>query len=463
MIINSSSFRDPSGHVYTHNGRLFRQINACYKVNYELMLSSGLYKRLIDSGKLIPHKEITPPILPTNEQHFKTISPEVIPFISYPYEWSFSQLKDAALLTLDIATTAVNCGMVLKDASAYNVEFIGAKPIFIDTLSFEKYVQGEPWIAYKQFCQHFLAPITLMSKVDIRLSKLLQSNIDGIPLDLAVNLLPFKSLISPSLFFHLFLHGKFQAKHANDGSKVSKKKFSKQALLGMLSNLKSSIESLKWKPAGTEWADYYQNTNYSDRAFSQKKVLIEKFVSQTNAHSIMDLGANTGIFSRVAAKSGAKIIACDVDPAAVELNYINCRNESNDSILPILLDLTSSSPSIGWANKERLSFLNRVNVDLIMALALIHHLAISNNVPLGHIANYFAKLSNYLLIEFVPKEDSQVVRLLSTRKDIFPHYNIEGFEKTFCTRFEIIEKESLEGSQRTLYLMKNTNAQPRER
>jgi ribosomal protein L11 methylase PrmA len=427
------------------------------------MLSSGLYKRLVDSGKLIPHKEITPPIFPTNDQHFKTISPEVIPFISYPYEWSFSQLKDAALLTLDIAIAAVNCGMVLKDASAYNVQFIGAKPIFIDTLSFEKYIQGEPWIAYKQFCQHFLAPITLMSKVDIRLNKLLQSNIDGIPLDLAVNILPFKSLISPSLFFHLFLHAKYQAKHANDGSKVSKKKFSKQAFLGMLSNLKSSIESLNWKPAGTEWADYYQNTNYSDRAFSQKKLLIEKFVSQTNARNIMDLGANTGIISRVAAKSGAKIVACDFDPAAVELNYIHCRNESNDSILPILLDLTSSSPSIGWDNKERLSFLNRVNVDLILALALIHHLAISNNIPLGHIVNYFSKLSKYLLIEFVPKEDSQVVRLLSTRKDIFPHYNIKEFEKSFCTKFEIIEKESLEASQRTLYLMKNTNALLRER
>ena len=457
IIINSASFRDPNGHVYTHNGTLFRQINVCYKTNYELLLSSGLYKCLVDSGKLIPHKEITPPILP-NEQHFKTIVPEVIPFISYPYEWSFSQLKDAAILTLDIAITAVNCGMVLKDASAYNVQFIGSKPIFIDTLSFEKYAQGEPWIAYKQFCQHFLAPIALMSKVDIRLNKLLQSNIDGIPLDLVVNLLPFKSLISPSLFFHLFLHGKYQAKHANDGSKVSKKKFSKQALLGMLSNLKARIESLKWKPTGTEWANYYQNTHYSDRAFSQKQALVDKFVNQTNAHSIMDLGANIGIFSRVAAKSGAKIVACDVDPAAVELNYIHCRNESNDSILPLLLDLTCSSPSIGWANKERLSFLNRVNVDLILALALVHHLAISNNIPLGHIANYFEKLSKYLLIEFVPKEDSQVVRLLSTRKDIFPHYNIEEFEKTFSTRFEIIEKESLEGSQRTLYLMQNTNA-----
>jgi len=211
MKLLTSSFRDPSGFLFEKDGELYRQINVSYFKDYDMLMTSGLYKELIDKKLLIPHKE----------QGYEIIKPEKIPFISYPYEWTFSQLKDTALLTLKIMKISLEHGMILKDASAYNVQFIGCKPIFIDTLSFEKYKEGEAWVAYKQFCQHFLAPLALMAYMDVRLNSLFKSFIDGIPLDLANKLLPIKAKMKPSLFMHLSLNSKFQKKYSKSKKEVS--------------------------------------------------------------------------------------------------------------------------------------------------------------------------------------------------------------------------------------------------
>ncbi len=185
----AASFRDPSGFLFSRNGALYRQINRVYADDYDHLISSGLYDQLVKSGLLIPHREVSEkPVYP--ELAVKVIQPELVPFISYPYEWSFSQLKDAALATLAIQKRSIKAGMSLKDASAYNIQFINGKPTLIDTLSFEIYKEGKPWDAYRQFCQHFLAPLALMARVDVRLGQLLRVFIDGIPLDLASRLLP---------------------------------------------------------------------------------------------------------------------------------------------------------------------------------------------------------------------------------------------------------------------------------
>ena len=218
----SSSFRDPSGFLFTKDGKIYRQINKTYKENYDLLVGSSLLKKLTDNGFLIPHKEVGMNLAQT-EQSYKIIQPEKIPFISYPYEWSFSMLKDAALLTLNIQKTALDHDMSLRDATAYNIQFIHGKPILIDTLSFEKFNE-KPWVAYKQFCQHFLAPLALMSYVDVELGKLLREYIDGIPLNLATKFLPFKTKIKPGLLIHLHLHASSQQKHANKGEKMRNKK-----------------------------------------------------------------------------------------------------------------------------------------------------------------------------------------------------------------------------------------------
>jgi len=451
----AGSFRDPSGFVFVYEGRILRQVNHVYQAAYDLLMESGLYTRLVEKGLLLPHEEVDLSQALTGEA-YKVIAPLPVPFISYPYEWSFSQLRDAALLTLRIQKTALRYGMSLKDCSAYNVQFMGGKPVFIDTLSFEPYREGAPWTAYRQFCQHFLAPLALMAYGDVRLSQLLRIYLDGVPLDLASRLLPPRTYLNGPLLVNLHLHARAQRRYADTDNThaASRGEVGRTALLGMLDSLRAGVTRLHWKPLGTEWADYYQDTNYTDEALKCKEALVTRFLELVQPGMVWDLGANTGHFSRLASARTAQTVAFDVDPAAVERNYLHSVAEHEVNMLPLVLDLTNPSPGLGWANCERPALAERGPVDLVMALALVHHLAISNNVPLERVAQFFSVLGDWLVIEFVPKDDSQVQRLLAHREDIFPGYTEAGFEAAFAHCFDIQHKEAILGSHRVLYLMR---------
>jgi len=454
----SASFRDPSGFLFSRNGILYRQINRTYEKEYVRLMDSGLYERLVKAGLLISHVEAdqAPAEKETpskGDVAFKVIQPERVPFISYPYEWSFSQLKDAALATLSIQKRALKAGMSLKDASAYNVQFVRGKATLIDTLSFEVYDEGKPWVAYRQFCQHFLAPLSLMALTDVRLSQLLRVYIDGVPLDLASQLLPSKTRFNFGLLTHIHLHAGAQKRYAGEEVKSRGGSMSKQAMIGLIDNLISTIQNLDWTPRGTEWGNYYDITNYSDAAFEHKKQLVREWTEEVKPALTWDLGANNGVFSRVAGEGGAFVASFDIDPAAVEQNYRQVKSEKAENILPLLLDLTNPSPSIGWANRERDSFGARGPADMVLALAVIHHLAISNNVPLPQLADFFAETGRWLVVEFVPKSDSQVQKLLASRKDIFPNYTRAGLEDAFKEKFDIRISVNVQESERVLYLM----------
>lgn len=449
----SSSFRDPSGHLFIRAGAIYRQVNMNYKADYDLLMDSGLYNQLVKDDLLVPHDEISS-FEQSDNAVYKILKPERIPFISYPYEWSFSQIKDAATTTLRIQKIALDHGMSLKDASAYNIQFRKGKPILIDTLSFEKYKEGEPWVAYKQFCQHFLAPLALMSYRDVRLNQLMRTYIDGIPLDLASSLLPFHSRLRLSLFSHIHLHAKSQKHYADKTTAANRRKISKLFLLGIIDSLEGAVNKIEWKPRGTEWADYYDDTNYSFEAFEHKKKVVSNYLDKLDPGSVWDLGANNGVFSLIANKKGIQTISFDIDPCAIEKNYLYCVKNGKSDILPLLLDLTNPSPAIGWDNKERDSFIDRGPAETALALALVHHLAISNNVPFANIAAFFCRICKSLIIEFVPKADSQVRKLLSTREDVFPNYTQGEFEREFRKYFSIELSEKISASDRTMYLMR---------
>lgn len=448
-----SSFRDPSGFLFYRNGSIYRQINNFCKEHYEHLMNSGLYEILVNSELLIPHKEANIEAAKPYTA-YKIIKPELIPFISYPYEWCFSQLKNAALTALQIQKKALDFGMSLKDCSAYNIQFRKGKPVLIDTLSFEKYRKGHPWVAYRQFCQHFLAPLALMSYRDIRLNQLFRIYIDGIPLDLGNSLLPLKTRLRFSLLSHVHFHAKSQKHFANKSVTINGLKMGRLSFLALIDNLESAIQKLKWHPQGTEWAEYYEDTNYSSEALRHKRQIVAEFLDEINPKSVWDLGANVGTFSRIASNKGIQTISFDIDPAAVEKNYLECVKSGETNILPLLLDLTNPSPGIGWDNDERISLMERGPADAALALAIIHHLAISNNLPLGRIADFFYKICKSLIVEFVPKSDSQVQRLLSNREDIFPDYTQGAFEDEFTKRFTVQHSVKIKGSQRTVYLMR---------
>lgn len=461
-----SSFRDPSGFIFTQDDIIYRQVNHCFSHSYDNCAASGLYDKLVSRGLLVPHEEIIDNSVIGTDDCYKILKPLQIPFISYPYEWSFSQLKDAAMLTLRVQHEAMKHGFVLKDASAFNIQFLDAKPIFIDTLSFEPYIEGSPWVAYKQYCQHFLAPLALMAHTDIQLSSLLTSQIDGIPLSLASKLLPLRTRFNYALASHIHLHAKMQEDHSDDASsnrninKAKAARLSKQGMQALTESLAKVVDRLNWTMPETEWGNYYANTNYSDQAGRAKRELVESFLTEIpdDLRIIQDFGANTGEFSLIAAKHCKLVISQDIDPAAVETNYLEHKTNGPVNILPLLQDFSSPSPAIGWGNAERSSFFERANCDALLVLALVHHLAINNNVPLDNIAQLFSRISKWLIIEFVPKSDSQVIRLLATREDIFVSYTQEGFEAAFARYFSIEKTAPVPDSDRILYLMKTLDA-----
>ena len=449
MIRIPSSFRDPSGYVFEENNTLYRTITESYRPHYEALMERDLYKELTKYGLLVSHDELPD----AQEDCWKIISPRKIEFISYPFEWSFSQLKDAALLTLDIMARALKHDMCLKDASAFNILYHNGKPIFIDTLSFEIREKNAPWAAYGQFCRHFLAPLLLMAYCDIRLQHLFLHYLDGIPLDLASKLLPVRTRLKPGILLHIHIHARLITKFGGAGSGQKQTQPKRDSTPALIDSLIHLIKGINPPLPKTEWGAYYSNTNYSSAAFESKKTIIGTFIEQIRPVSVCDLGANDGTFSRIAAKYAKTVISADIDPIAVENNYKQLAKEASINISPVLLDLNNPTPHLGWANQEWQSFEERCRSDVVMALGLIHHLCISNNLPLSFVAAYFSKFAKYAIVEFIPKSDSNVQKLLSTRADIFPNYTEEGFESEFGKIYDILLKEQIKDSCRVLYLL----------
>lgn len=449
-----ASFRDRAGFVFDRDGVLCRQVNEAGAADYDLLTSSGLADRLMADGDLIPHVEIALSASPNGSAH-RVIQPERVGFISYPYEWCFGQLRDAALLTLRLQKTAMRHGMSLKDATPYNVAFRRGRPILIDTLSFERLPDGRPWVAYGQFCQMFLAPLVLMSHVDIRLLQLLRTSLDGIPLDLVSRLLPASTRLRPGLLMHLHLHATAQRRVSDaTPATAARRPFSLAALTGIVDSLTRTVQRLTWGGARTTWGDYYEATNYTDAAFAHKREIVESVIARTAPATVWDLGANDGTFSRLASAAGIPTVAFDIDPVAVEKNYRRVVDTKDPCLLPLLMDLTNPSAAGGWANEERDTLAARGPADLALALALVHHLAIGHNVPLPRVAEYLARLARALVIEFVPKSDSQVQRMLAGRTDIFDDYSQDCFEQAFAPYFEIEAAIPVRETVRTVYVMK---------
>ena len=451
-----SSFRDPSGFLYSRDGVLLRQVQERYRPHYEQLMASGLYAALVAEGLLVPHDE-----RPLDEAAAPgaafVLRPERIPFISLPYEWCFGQRQAAALLTLRVQELALAHGMTLKDASAFNVQFRGVRPVLIDTLSFERYVEGTPWVAYRQFCQHFLAPLLLQARLDVRLGALLRQYLDGIPLDLASQLLPRRSWFSPAIAMHVHLHAQSIARHAptdaeRPGAAARSASVSKRGLEGVLASLRGAVEGLRWQ-AGTEWGHYEETHNYDAEGRASKQGLVAAFVQAAGATRVIDLGANAGEYSRVARDAGASlVVAADGDPMAVERGFHRLRDANESGVHPLLVDLTNPAPAQGWDHAEWPSLAQRGPFDAVLALALVHHLAIGNNVPLAGVAQMLARLGRHVIIEWVPKPDPQVQRLLSAREDIFDGYTEQGLVAAFAqVGLREVQRAPVGGSGRTLF------------
>ncbi|HYC38885.1 MAG TPA: class I SAM-dependent methyltransferase [Chitinophagaceae bacterium] len=446
------SYRDPSGFVFEAGGTFYRQVNKLFAEDFEQFVTGGCYEKLVHEGLLLPHERVAENLTGQAGWH-TTLRLEKIPFVSYPYEWSFDMLRDTALGTLRLMRETMDFGITLKDATPYNWQWFRGRLMFVDTLSFCRYNPSEPWIAYRQFCESFLAPLLLMHHRKESLQQLFLAHPDGIPLRIAGALLPWKTRFS----LHTYLHIHLNAKIAGRADRGSEKQFhfSRKKMLNLISSLEQLVGGLRLPDRKTEWSHYFEEAALREDYLARKKDLVSEWIAQLPQPELaLDIGANEGAFCMLLARRSRHTVAADQDPYCINRLYRKVRGQQDPNIQPLVLDVANPSPALGILNRERQAFLQRGRCDLVLALGLIHHLVIGRNIPLPLLAELFAGLGKFLVIEFIPGDDEKLRHMLQQKKGVSHPYDKTLFEAAFREKFEVLATESPGSSGRILYLMK---------
>jgi len=454
QISSSISFKDPDGFVFKEQGIWYRAITSRGLLSLRKLTDSGLYQQLVQQNILLRHEELQGLSIPNVAA---VIRPEQVPFISYSCEWSHEQLRDAALVTLRAHQQALEKGMWMADANSANIQFVKGRPILLDTLSLKARDGEGPWPAYRQFCEHFLGPLALSTYANPTVLRGLSAFPDGMPLPMVSAMLPLRSWLRPGLLLHLHLHARAISTYTGSRGRQAVKpaKISKESLLGLAQGLESCVSSLNLRNRSKAWLNYYAEDMLDAQYLPHKRQLVGDWLKRVEAKLVGDFGANTGEFSKLAHECGAEVVSLEGDPLCVDEIYDRlCRREQRP-VLPLVANLAQPTPASGWNAAERSDLFQRCRFDAVLALALVHHLAIACNVPLRLIAEMFARFSRHLIIEFVPKQDANTQRLLKCREDIFPDYTEEHFSEAFGRHFEILDRVVLKGTERCLFLMKN--------
>jgi hypothetical protein len=455
---DAGSFRDREGRVFYQDGKVYRALSERAAAAWKKLDGSKFFPRLVAEGKIVATREAEYPqaALEALSPHWVlALEHERIPFISYPYEWPFAMLRDAARLQLDLTIAALAENMTLKDASAYNVQWRGARPVFIDTASFDVWEEGEPWVGYLQFCQLFLYPLLLTAYRDIPFQSWLRGAIDGIvPADMN-HVLTLRDRFRPGVFKDVYIQAKLQASFADTRQDVrgdlQRVGFGKELILNNLRRLRKIVDKLEWQRSSSEWAGYVEESSYDDGTTGVKKAFVAEAAGSQRWNLAWDLGANTGTFSRIAAEHSEYVVAFDGDLLAIERLYLSLQKDGPDNILPLVMNLADPSPALGWRHQERKALTERDRPQLVLCLALIHHLVISANVPMPEFVDWLASLGAHLVIEFVTKDDGQVKKLLRNKPDIYHDYEIEPFEEQLSRHFQIVRRERYHAETRILY------------
>jgi ribosomal protein L11 methylase PrmA len=449
------SFRDPSGRIYYVDDRVFRTVTEHAAAEFEFVRDTGLIERLVSEGQLIKSDVVSADVLgETGVNSRYVIEHPRLPFISYPYEWSFQALKAAALLHLNVHLVALDTGVTLSDASAYNVQFLGPRPVFIDLLSFRKYKDGEMWMGHRQFCEQFLNPLLLRSKLGVVHNSWYRGAQEGISTSDLRRLLPWTSKLSLNVLFHVVAQSAFEGSQESIGKKkkvLATAQFSIDSYRRILLKLRDWIQTLEPADSSkTIWKDYAKTHSYNSDEASEKKAFIAKFSNTVKPGILWDLGCNTGDYSDVALDNGAAYsVGFDFDHGALELAFSRASEECL-SFLPLFLDAANPSPNQGWRQNERKGLNGRANADAIVALAFIHHIAIGRNVPIDDVTCWLTSLAPQGIIEFVPKQDPMIQKMLALREDIFHEYTEENLLLCLSKSSEIIETQTVTATGRKL-------------
>jgi len=456
LLPDPASFRDPGGRIFKKDNHIFRLIFEHGAKDYETVRDTNFPEKMAELDKFIKAQEVNPEILesPSLKPSFVLEHP-ILPFVSYPYEWSFPMLKKAALLHLELQIKALEENLMFSDASAYNIQFKGPHPIFIDWLSLRPYQQGQIWNGHRQFCEQFLNPLLLRSHLGVCHNSWFRGNLEGIPTDDLNKLLPWYKKISRNVFLHVVLPVKMNSLAQNENSKSLSKLNSnlpKASLNNIFKNLQLWINKLQpLSSSSSTWSNYDSMHCYEQEEVIKKQQFISEFMKSTKPTTVWDLGCNKGEYSEIALKEGAQyVIGFDYDQSSLEKAFDRAE-KNNLNFLPLFLDGANPSPDQGWNSQERPGFLRRKNADAVLALAFEHHLAIGRNIPLSDLIDWITGLAPRGVIEFIPKKDPNLQRMLSLREDIFPNYTEINFRSILKTKCRIIRAEIVSQMGRTLY------------
>jgi SAM-dependent methyltransferase len=452
--LEPGSFRDPESRVFYAGKEVYRALSPDGLSDFEALRATGL----LDDERVVRTEaaEDTAALrgLLVHEPA-GVLRHERIPFVSYPYEWTFSMLKDAALLQLDLLLSALDHDLVLKDATPYNVQFKGAKPVFVDVGSFERMREGEPWVGYRQFCMLYLYPLLLQALKGVPFQPWLRGSIEGISPPQMRGLMSFRDRFHKGVFTNVFLHAKLEARYADRPDQVKqevKRVFKKELFVANVRKMRKLVERLEWNPPEGVWTAYGERNSYTDDDARRKDDFVREVATSRPWKLVWDIGANNGRYSRISAERATTVVAVDADQGPVELLYRDLRQEGDENILTLTMNLADPSPGLGWRGLERRSMPDRGKPDLVLALALIHHVAISANVPVKEFVDWLASLGTALVIEFPTREDPMVKKLLAPKRDgLHPDYELGFFERTLSEAFDVERSERLQSGTRVLY------------
>ena len=456
---DAGSFRDRDGRIYRYDGRILRGLSEGALADYRKLEGKKFYRRFTDAGKLVATKEIPAGEVPLPDDVKSLwagfLEHEPVPVISYAYEWTFGMLQDAAVLTLDLQEAAINADMTLKDATPYNVQFVAGKPVFIDIPSFETLQPGSTWAGYRQFCEMFLFPLMLQAYKGVDIQPMMRSRIDGVGVQTAARLFGFRDRFRKGVFSHVWLQAKLDSRYGSTRkdvkSDLKSAGFGKELILANVRKTRRLVKSLSWGGEGSEWGAYEEFHNYSESDHALKERFIDESVRESGAGTVWDIGANTGQFSRIAARHAEQVLAMDIDHFAAERMYRKHREEGIGNILPLVQNVCDPSPNWGWRNTERSDLATRAKPDLVLCLALIHHVVITANVPLAEFVQWLASLTDQLVIEYVSREDDKVETLLRNKVDKYEDYSRIHLEECLDDLFSSRTSQELRNGKRTLY------------
>lgn len=453
------SYRDRESRVFYADGEVFRALSARALEQWRAVRERKFFRDALDAGKVVATREAEPwPLVPADllpTPIAGVLRHERVPLVSYPYEWSFGMLRAAALLHLDLLEAALGEGFVLKDSSAYNVQWIGARPVFVDVGSFEKLAPGDPWVGYLQFCRMFLYPLLLNAYRHVSFQPFLRGTLDGIDPATASRLLRGRDLLRRGVPTHVHLHARLQASHADDRrsarSTVRDAGFSARLIAANVRSLRRLVASLSWRPARSTWSGYGADHGYRDADRQAKEAFVTRAAEHSSGRWLWDLGCNDGHFTRLAAGSFDHALAVDADHLTVDTLFAELQRSGPFNVVPLVMNLVDPSPAQGWRGRERRPLPERGRPDLVLALALVHHLAIAANVPVAELVAWLADFGGDVVVEFVTPEDPMVRKLLLEKRDAYPDYELESFRRCLAERFEIAAEETLSGGSRVLF------------